>query len=63
MILWHPLRNGGPYHPSLVAGGQGTWGPIRTFSLKMKARMAAESSAKKMIRMNRKNCKEKGTGL
>ena len=26
----------------------------------MKARMAAESSAKKMIRMNRKNCKERG---
>lgn len=39
--------------------GQGAGDPVRTFSLKIKARMAAESSAKKMIRMNRKNCKEK----
>lgn len=39
--------------------GAGARGPGRTFSLKMKARMAAESSAKKMMRMNRKNCKDK----
>ena len=42
---------------------QGTRGQVRTFPLKMKARMAAESSAKKMIRMNKKNCREKGAAL
>lgn len=42
--------------------GQGAWDPVRTFSLKIKARMAAESSAKKISRMNRKNCNEKGVG-
>lgn len=46
--------------PSLAAGSQSARGLVRTFSLKIKARMAAESSAKKMIRMNRKNCEEKG---
>lgn len=43
----------------LIAGGRKAWGLVRTFSLKMKARMAAESSARKMIRMNRKNCRER----
>jgi hypothetical protein len=42
-----------------VPGG-GRARPVRTFSLKMKARMAAESSARKMIRMNMKNCRERG---
>lgn len=47
-----PSPSGGPV-PSflLLAGGRGPrrTGRVRTFSLKMKAKMAAESSAKKMI--------------
>lgn len=58
-----PSPSGGPVPSFLhLAGGRGPrrTGRVRTFSLKTKAKMAAESSAKKMIRMNRKNCEEKG---
>lgn len=44
----------------LVGSRDGEAGLGRTFSLKMKARMAAESSARKMTKMNRKNCKDRG---
>lgn len=39
----------------------GSW-VVHTCSLKMKARMAAESSTRKMIRINRKNCREREGG-
>lgn len=61
---WPPTPRRGRGTGAQGAGNRCAQGAcVRTFSLKRKARMAAESSAKKMIRMNRKNCGERGRAL